>query len=196
MQPPYACILQGCVRNGTPLTKSHRTPTAGLEPTAMFGQRDNGEMATVQSGFTLIELMITIAIIGILAAIALPAYQDYTVRARMSEVVLALGTCRTRVSEVYQGGSSAPPANSWGCEGAPVSQYVGSITTSDNGMVTATVANVPAINGQIVTLMPLQAGAPATTAKVGSGLSGWRCGAGADGTNVATKYLPSSCRGI
>ena len=71
-------------------------------------------MNTVQKGFTLIELMIVVAIIGILAAVALPAYQDYTVKARMSEVVLAASACRTNVSEVYQGASTLPTAGNWG----------------------------------------------------------------------------------
>ena len=59
-------------------------------------------MKRVQQGFTLIELMIVVAIIGILAAVALPAYQDYTIRARVSEAVLATSQCRTAISEIYQ----------------------------------------------------------------------------------------------
>ena len=132
---------------------------------------------------------------GLLASIAQPAYQDYTVRARMSEVVLGLGTCRSKITEVYQGAANPPGANNWGCEGSPITQYVGSLSTNADGMIVATVANVSGVTGQIVTLTPLQSGAPASVTKIGTGLTGWRCGAGADGTNVATKYLPSSCRG-
>src|SRR5258708_19721189 len=73
-------------------------------------------MRTIQNGFTLIELMIVVAIIGILAAVALPAYQDYTVRAKMSEVILAASACRTSITEVYQTGGTPPAANDWGCE--------------------------------------------------------------------------------
>ena len=75
-------------------------------------------MKAVQKGFTLIELMIVVAIIGILAAVALPAYQDYTARAKMSEVILAASACRTSVTETYQSNNfaSLPAAGAWGCE--------------------------------------------------------------------------------
>src|SRR5258706_1758635 len=107
-------------------------------------------------GFTLVELMIVVAIIGILASVAMPAYQDYSVRAKMSEVVLALTTCRGTVTEVYHGGSgaSAPAAGNWGCETAATSKYVGGLTTDDNGMITVTVQNIPGLAGQVVTLRP------------------------------------------
>ena len=71
-------------------------------------------MSKMQKGFTLIELMIVVAIIGILAAIALPAYQDYTKRAKMSEAILAASACRTTITEIYQSGSSASaPGRQW-----------------------------------------------------------------------------------
>jgi type IV pilus assembly protein PilA len=155
-------------------------------------------MKQIQKGFTLIELMIVVAIIGILAAVALPAYQDYTVRAKMSEVILAMSACRTSITEVYQSGGTPPNANSWGCEGGS-SKYVSSLSTDSNGAVTAAVGNISGdVNGSIVTLIPLAAaGTAATTAgtpsNMGSGLYGWICGG--TGTTVSTKYLPGSCRG-
>src|ERR1051325_10917025 len=94
-------------------------------------------MKHIQQGFTLIELMIVVAIIGILAAVALPAYQDYTVRAKMSEVMLAASSCRTSISEIYQSGGSAPGAGNWGCE-TVTSKYVSSVATDANGKVTVT----------------------------------------------------------
>jgi type IV pilus assembly protein PilA len=155
-------------------------------------------MKAIQKGFTLIELMIVVAIIGILAAVALPAYQDYTVRAKMSEVILALSACRTSITEVYQSGGSAPLANGWGCEattGSGASKYVGFITTDTNGVVTATVQSIsPAVNGSLVTLTPMIGATAATwTANSGQGPNGWVCGG--TGTSVAKKYLPGSCRG-
>ena len=152
----------------------------------------------LQQGFTLIELMIVVAIIGILAAVALPAYQDYTVRAKMSEVILAMSACRTSITEVYQSGGSQPSANSWGCEGGVGSKYVGSITTSTTGVVTAAIQNIStSVDGSVVTLTPLGTGGTVATwaDNSGAGLFGWRCGSATDGTNVNQKYLPGSCRG-
>jgi type IV pilus assembly protein PilA len=155
-------------------------------------------MKQLQKGFTLIELMIVVAIIGILAAVALPAYQDYTVRAKMSEVILALSACRTSITEVYQTGGTPPGAGNWGCEGGVQSKYVKALTTDANGVVTATIQGISSdVLDKKVTLIPLNStGAPATAtaaADLGKGLSGWMCGG--TGTDVNKKYLPGSCRG-
>src|SRR5712691_11472538 len=113
-------------------------------------------MKHLQKGFTLIELMIVVAIIGILAAVALPAYQDYTVRAKMSEVILALSACRTTITEIYQSGGSPPGANNWQCETGVLSSYVAGVTTDADGKVSATIQGISAsVNGKFVTLVPL-----------------------------------------
>src|SRR4051812_48232128 len=146
-------------------------------------------MKQLQQGFTLIELMIVVAIIGILAAVALPAYQDYTVRAKISEVILAMSACRTSITEVYQTGGTPPTANSWGCESGVASKYVAGLTTDTNGKVTAQVTGINTdVNGLFVTLVPLAnattaaiTATPPTASNMGAGLFGWRCGLLADG---------------
>jgi len=153
-------------------------------------------MKHLQKGFTLIELMIVVAIIGILAAVALPAYQDYTIRAKMSEVILAMSACRTSITEVYQTGGTPPAANGWGCEQGVSSKYVKGLSTDANGVVTATVTSISAdVNDSLVTLTPMMAGnVPASSATdMGKGLNGWTCGG--TGTSLNKKYLPGSCRG-
>jgi type IV pilus assembly protein PilA len=155
-------------------------------------------MKTLQQGFTLIELMIVVAIIGILAAVALPAYQDYTVRAKMSEVILAMSACRTSITEVYQSGGSAVAANNWGCEisAGTGSKYVNAITTTIDGLVSATVTNISgSVNGSVVQLVPQATSSAAAvfTPQSSQSLYGWNCGPAA-ANGVPTKYLPGSCR--
>ena len=153
-------------------------------------------MKRVQQGFTLIELMIVVAIIGVLAAVALPAYQDYTKRARMSEVVLAASACRTTVSEVIQTATSLPAANSWGCESSSaVTKFVSKIETDANGKITVTATGFgdTTIDGKTIELTPLQAGGTAISA-AGQSVSSWKCGP-ASSNGVPSKFLPGSCRG-
>jgi type IV pilus assembly protein PilA len=146
-------------------------------------------------GFTLVEVMIVTGIIGIISAVALPAYKNYTVRTKIAEIVLALGACRTTISEAYMSGGNAPGAGNWGCEGTNSSRYIASVETDNNGVATATIANVGAdINGKKITLRPIIEGTPANAASdMGKNVTAWRCGG--SGTNLAAEYLPTSCRG-
>lgn len=163
-------------------------------------------MKAVQKGFTLIELMIVVAIIGILAAVALPAYQDYTARAKMSEVILAASACRTSITETAQSASSLPLGGQWGCESRvagthPITKYVEMIQTNEFGDIRVQVndSNAPyAINqdlaGKYVILKPWGDAAGTLAVTIGSAIARWDCGPQASQTPDIGKYLPGSCR--
>ena len=151
----------------------------------------------LQKGFTLIELMIVVAIIGILAAVALPAYQDYTVRAKVTEVILAGSTCRTAITEAVQSAASTtlPAAGSWGCEVTVGSgtKYVSKVSTSAAGQIVVTTTSAAASGlptGAAASTVVL---APSVAPAVGVPIAAWLCGPG-NATGMATKYLPGSCR--
>jgi type IV pilus assembly protein PilA len=162
-------------------------------------------MKKIQQGFTLIELMIVVAIIGILAAVALPAYQDYTARARVSEMVLAASACRTAVTEASQSGLNVVAADGFACNEdatGPVSQYVQTLTTGADGIITVTARNIPQLgNAVTLQLRPFTDTAtppvvPAVQTDFTRGqevaIRSWICGGGA--TDIDPRFLPTSCR--
>ena len=157
-------------------------------------------MKAVQKGFTLIELMIVVAIIGILAAVALPAYQDYTARAKMSEVILAGSACRTSITETVQSSSTLPAGGQWGCESRttdpkPITKYVQMIETSNLGEIRVTVSagiNTE-LSGRYVYLKPWADTLRAAAPTAGSAIAIWDCGGDGAAPNM-DKYLPGSCR--
>jgi type IV pilus assembly protein PilA len=153
-----------------------------------------------QAGFTIIEIMIVVTVIGVLAAIVLPTFRLDTARAKVSEAVLAFAPCKNMVTETYMSGGDPPLAGEqWGCEPTGQSStYVSAIyVQAPEGIIRITLTgfNDLRIDTNDITLAPLDpTGAYPTSA--GDQIKSWRCGSSLDGTTLDIKYLPTSCRGF
>ncbi len=140
-----------------------------------------------QQGFTLIELMIVVAIIGILAAIAIPAYQDYTIRAQVSEGLNLAGGAKAAVSEYTMDRGSFPDSNSQAGisdAGDIQGKYVTSVTVESTGIITVLYGQEAhtTLSGGELELSPF----------TNAGSVEWDCRA--QGTSIADKHLPAACR--
>jgi type IV pilus assembly protein PilA len=143
-------------------------------------------MKKIQHGFTLIELMIVVAIIGILAAVAIPSYQDYTKRAYVTEGMVLVGAVKTGIAEFYSSNGAMPLNNSSAGVSAPTLIAGNSVTSvavgANDGVITITYnAKVGATAGSTITIV-------AGTANAGS--ITWTC----TGGTVPSKYRPATCR--
>lgn len=140
-------------------------------------------MKRVQQGFTLIELMIVVAIIGILAAVALPAYQDYTTRAKVSEVLLMASPAKLAVAETTSslGSLASVTAALSGYSFPGATKYVSGIVITDNTGVVTVTSTVPNATGTII-LTPSVVG-------TGTGQLTWACTSA-----ITKKFLPAECR--
>ena len=138
-------------------------------------------MKTMQKGFTLIELMIVVAIIGILAAVALPAYQDYTIRAKVSELLLAASGARTSIAEKFQTDPSASGSAGVGVT-IPVVGKIATASVDDGGTIVVTGSSASTSVGAAVTVTMTPTFSSAT------GTITWAC------VGTPSKYLPATCR--
>jgi type IV pilus assembly protein PilA len=151
-----------------------------------------------QQGFTLIELMIVVAIIGILAAVALPAYQDYTARSKITEVMMQVDSCKTAVSEFLQANGAFPTsANQAGCNSTVSTKYMAAGTAVDSATAKITSGAIQSVasgaDTNHIILQPTTDAARTTPmAAATDAIQGWSCGTDATAANY--KFFPASCR--
>jgi type IV pilus assembly protein PilA len=143
--------------------------------------------------------MITVAIIGILAATALPAYQNYAARAKISEALLAASVCRTAVAEIVQAQTVLPAAGQWGCEtlssATALSHFVAKVQTNAQAAIRVEIQNVNALaNGQGIVFRPWPDVARSASIVGGDRVAMWDCGPDPNNTNDISTAVPASCR--
>ena len=148
-----------------------------------------------QSGFTIVELVITMCIAAVLSSIAITQMRDYTRRARVSEVVLATTSCKNMVAEGYPARDTAPPAGGWGCEATGNdTKYAGQVQTSSDGVIRVAITNLDSLmNGRYVYLVPAKSDGVTAMSSVdmGNGVKSWICGSD---WMPARNALPANCR--
>ena len=158
-------------------------------------------MKAIQKGFTLIELMIVIAIIGILAVIALPAYQDYTARAQVSEAISLMEGQKSAVVEYYADKGAWPASNEAAGIAAAADikgKYVAQVEVGGDGVITATMKTTDVnneIKGKTVSLTPhVTTAGTGGAAATANGSFTWTCTSDSENGGIESKFLPSSCR--
>jgi type IV pilus assembly protein PilA len=160
-------------------------------------------MKKVQAGFTLIELMIVVAIIGILAAVALPAYQDYTVRAKVSEGAIAASAIKVGVTEMFAN-SGMPGIAAYAAEvaaavgtGEILTDKIDNIVVQANGEIRVRMGLIPQLAGNnVLAFLPTIGGGVLTNAN-STGSVVWNCSATAvppAATTIPAQFLPAECR--